>query len=122
MMPITGLKLRSADTPANKTRPKIDFHTIIDSLAVGLFQGLCIPPALLRQTVGQNFGFFAVMTKFSTVLILLKLASVCVNHAAIYWMRYCVTVFRLHFYLCENFNAVHARNIYYQRPMDAQPT
>ena len=35
MMPIIGLKFRSADTtPAKKTRPKIDFHSIIDSISV----------------------------------------------------------------------------------------
>ena len=36
MMPMTGLKFRSADTPANKTRPTIDFHTIIDSHALAI--------------------------------------------------------------------------------------
>ena len=36
MMPMTGLKFRFADTPANKTRPTIDFHSIIDSHALAI--------------------------------------------------------------------------------------
>ena len=125
MMPMTGLKFRFADTPANKTRPTIDFHSIIDSHALairaltavmlkqpwfnaGLLhcsrvthnifikkepRGIYIPPALLKGNYARILVFRAttnpinwlleMMSKFSTVLILLKLASVWVNHAAV---------------------------------------